>query len=193
MCRRQANPLGDHALCCGAAGLWRRHNNLRDVLLNALPKAGLQASVEVSLPHSDARPADLFISQGCGPRPVAVDILVVHPLSSGFHHSEGSAGAAAAKREAEKIAHCGEACRAAGWDFIPVVAETTGAWGLKGQAFFSAVARKQARALGLKVSEVAASIWGSLSMAVARSVANMLLQAGSLPVRLPAEKSSGCV
>ena len=111
LCGRQADPLGDHALCCGAAGLWRRHNNLRDVLLNALPKAGLQASVEVSLPHSDARPADLFISQGCGPRPVAVDISVVHPLSSGFHHSEGSAAAAAAKREAEKIARYGEACR----------------------------------------------------------------------------------
>jgi len=136
--------MGDHALCCSASGLWRRHNEIRDVFVLFLSRAGFHCTLEVELPGSERRPADIFISQGWGSRPVALDISVVHPLGANFHHGDCVAGAAAETREKAKIALYGQACEAAGWDFVPLVVETTGAWGHRAQVFISALLRKQA-------------------------------------------------
>ena len=146
-CGLPADPLGDHALCCSAAGIWRRHNAMRDVV-NALSKAGLACYTETTLSTSDLRPADIYVSQGWSARPLALDLSVVHPLSASHHHSKALAGTAAEARGNEKIAFYGQACESVGWEVIPLVAESCGAWDLKAQSFFSCLTRKQARSSG---------------------------------------------
>ena len=120
----------------------------------------------------DQRPADIFIS-----RPVAVDVSVVHPLGAAQHHGPAVAGAAAEDREKAKLTQYGRDCSSAGWDFVPLVAECTGAWGHRAQSFISSLIRKQARATGEKVATVSSAVWGELSFALARASASMLVQA----------------
>ena len=73
------------------------------------------------------RPADLLLGS-FGPVPLALDFSVVHPLHFNATLAEGTAGCAAERRAKEKEVESKEVCRAVGWDFSPVVVETTGAW-----------------------------------------------------------------
>ena len=178
-CASPCDLLGDHALCCSSLGMYRRHNCIRDLVVDLLSQCGMNPRTEVSLPGSEDRPADVFIPSGWGSHPVAVDVSVVHSLSATWHHSEALAGRAATKREQDKLARYQGACTAAGWTLLPVVAETTGAWGTHAQRFFSRLARRAAMCTGAPLKEVSAGMWTSLSTELARSVAGMLL--GSIP------------
>ena len=100
-CASPCDLLGDHALCCSSLGLYRRHNCIRDLVVDLLSQCGVNPRTEVD---SEDRPADVFIPSGWGSHPVAVDVSVVHSLSATWHHSEALAGRAATKREQDKLA-----------------------------------------------------------------------------------------
>ena len=127
MCGQPADGIGDHALCCSASGLYKRHNVIRDLTASILSQSGIPCSVEVSLHTSSDRPADIFIPSGCGARPAALDISVVHSLSGSRHHGAHDAGQAAAEQEKMKNSRSKAACESVGWGFTPIVAETAGA------------------------------------------------------------------
>ena len=69
---------------------------------------------------------------GCGIEslesdPLAVDISLVHLLLLNSSFAGVFAGAAAERRAYLKVVESADLCRAHGWGFLPVVAETTGA------------------------------------------------------------------
>ena len=126
-------------LCCRETGTYGRHNSVRDSRGDSLLDSGFQVRREAPLPPlplseqprvdvSDlVRPADLLLGS-FGPVPLALDFSVVHPLHFNATLAEGTAGCAAERRAKEKEVGSKEVCRAVGWDFSPVVVETTGAW-----------------------------------------------------------------
>ena len=182
-CHAPMDPLGDHALSCAAAGIYSRHNAVRDFLSRSLADAGLSNTLEVALPDTNLRPADVFVPSGWGPHPVAFDVSVVHPLRLSSRPGIVTAGSAAQERAEAKRAYYREGCRSAGWDFSPCVVETTGAWGSTAQASINKVIRRIAVSSGIPVKHVAADIWTDASVVIARSVGASLArcapQAGS--------------
>ena len=113
-CSQPVDGFGDNALCCAASGMYRRHNALRDLTGNLLRQAGISCVLEVSLPGSTDRPADVLVPCGLGPRPLALDISMVHTFTSSQHHVELSAGRAAADQEKAKVTKSKDACDSAG-------------------------------------------------------------------------------
>ena len=146
-----------------------------------LSRAGLCVAFEVPLPSSDRRPADIFVASGWGPRPLALDISAIR----GGLHSEALAGAAAKAREVEKVTLYNPQCSAVGWDFLPLVVETTGAWGHRAQTFFNQLIRKGALETGEHRLVVASTFWSSVSLALVRCLAGMFLRSAPPPPPLP--------
>ena len=95
---------GDHSLACTSSGIYRRHNKVRDLVAEECRRAGWEAQLEVAVPlptslatttptHSPPpdppdpppptfrpRPADVFLPNQGGARPIALDITISHPL-----------------------------------------------------------------------------------------------------------------
>ena len=130
-----------HAGVCIAGGERnQRHNALRDLLCTWADRAGLHPEKEkpgLLLPQrpeetgvARRRPADIFAPCFSG-KPTAFDLAV-----TGFQRQASLAeagrqgGAAAAAYATVKMAHLDTAsiCRGQGLTFVPLVAETTGAW-----------------------------------------------------------------
>ena len=173
--------FGDHALACGPCGMYARHNRLRGAVAVESELAGLPPRLEVCLPGSLVRPADLLLVEPDDTLPTAMDPSVVHPLRLSSPFAEATPGSAAAMREVDKRSSNTAGCAAQGWRFIPVAAETTGGWGPEAQQFVWALIRKQSMRSGRPVREVAAEVWPRLSSAVAKGVAQMLLHAHGAP------------
>ena len=112
--------------------------------------------------------------------PAASDVSVVHPLrpsAAPAASAEVSPGAAAAAREADKLAFAGGACAAAGWRLVAVCAETTGAWGPSAKRAVRRLIRLQGMRLGEPLAALAPVVWRRLAVAVAKGVAQCLLRA----------------
>ena len=130
-----------HAGLCSAGGeRTLRHNARRDLLCSWVDRAGLQPEREkpqVLLPQRPEdhgldrrRPADIFVPSYLG-APLAFDLAVTGPqrLETLAEASRKSL-AAATSYAAVKKAHLDTAatCQSQGVRFLPLVAETTGAW-----------------------------------------------------------------
>ena len=126
-CHSAMDSLGDHAACCSATGLYKRHNRVRNCLLllgreagwnPELEVTGWNPEVEVSLPAPDPgggrahpRPADVLF-RTAESRPLAVDVTVVHPLRPSKKIAVADDCAAASEAETAKVA--GSTARAGG-------------------------------------------------------------------------------
>ena len=130
-CGARLDLFGDHTVSCASCGLYARHNRLRDAFAVELRLAGVPVRTEVQLPGSQSRPADIFIADPESAVPTAVDVSVVHPLQLSAFSAEDAPGTFAASRELATRTSSAAECAAAGWNFVPICAETTGAWGLK--------------------------------------------------------------
>ena len=95
---------GDHALSCPSNGTYRRHNHLRDRLFGLGQLAGWAPELEQAIPGSRDRPADLLF-RAAGPRPLATDVTVSHPLrpSASTAVREGRSSAAAEAERAKVV------------------------------------------------------------------------------------------
>ena len=129
-CHSTADPFGDHQVGCGGNGdRIARHNAIRDVLYSAAQSAALAPSRE--MPHlvssSLSRPADVFIPTWSRGHPAALDVHVISPLQQQtLREAATTPGHALRVGVQRKLASHLSACRSAGVDFIPVVAEVLG-------------------------------------------------------------------
>ena len=106
-----------------------RHNAIRDTLFDAAQSAALAPTREASgvVAYSQSRPADILLPTWRHGRPAALDVHVISPLqNSTLHEAATTPGHALNVGVQRKLtAHLAN-CRAAGIEFIPIVAETLG-------------------------------------------------------------------
>ena len=191
-CHSAMDSLGDHAACCSATGLYKRHNRVRDCLLllgreagwnPELEVTGWNPEVEVSLPAPDPgggrahpRPADVLF-RTAESRPLAVDVTVVHPLRPSKKIAVADDCAAASEAETAKVASEVAECHRAGWGFVPFGMEVTGGFGPKATSLFKRICRSISMKSGDPVAEVLSRSATLLSVALAKGRAEMLCRA----------------
>ena len=124
---------------------------------------------------------------------LALDTALVHPLHLNSSFAGTFAGVAAEHRAHLKSVESEEVCRAAGWGFLPVVAETTGAWSKSSFAFIKRWSQGVSMSTGLAASESFLCLSRRLSFIVARAVARHLLRGfgPSEPDVFQAKENSG--
>ena len=129
-CQHTADEHGDHQVGCGGNGdRITRHNAIRDVLFSAAQSAALAPSREATgvVPDSLSRPADILLPTWSRGRPAALDVHVISPLQQHtLHEASHTPGHALNVGVQRKLASHLAACRSAGVEFVPVVAETLG-------------------------------------------------------------------
>ena len=126
-CHCVADVFGDYQVGCGGNGdRILRHNAIRDVIFCAAQSTALSPSKEVPnlILDSLSRPADIFLlTWSCGP-PAAVVVHVISPLQQQtIAEAAFTPGHALQVGVQRKLSSHISACRSAGVDFIPIVAE----------------------------------------------------------------------
>ena len=179
-CGSPLDPFGDHALCCASNGLYRRHNRVRDALFSATQDAGWRPALEMQLPGQGSRPADVLL-QSYHSCPVAVDVVVTHPLRlSAEPAMRGVPSATATQAEAAKNAAQLTSCEAAGWEFIPFGVEATGALGKQAAKLLRELHRKLSMRHGVSIDSVSTNLGSQISSALAKGRAEMLVAASKI-------------
>ena len=106
--------FGDHSLSCASAGMYRRHNRVRDTLFALSQDAGWRPVLEPAT-STASRPADVLL-QSSDSKPLAVDVTIVHPLRlSGPQATRDVATATASDAESAKKRANSIPCRDANW------------------------------------------------------------------------------
>ena len=158
-------------LCCPLTGFSIRHSFLKRGAASLLQVTGFESRLEVPLPQSNDRPADiLLLSSFAEPRHHALDVSLVHPLQPSLPFAEVTPVKLADRRAAAKEAFYGARCSVAGMAFTPLVFETTGAWGTATTQFI----RRWALILAMKTGNPAAQTFRSLAWAVSALVAEVV-------------------
>ena len=129
-CPGTADEFGDHQIGCGGNGdRIYRHNAIRDVIFSAAQSAALAPTREAPgvVPGSLSRPADVLLpTWSCG-RPAALDVHIISPLQQlTIKDAAQTPGHALQVGIQRKLSAHLSACRDAGVDFIPIVAESLG-------------------------------------------------------------------
>ena len=123
------------------------HSFIKRGKASLIQDTGYETRLEVSLPESQDRPADvLLVNSFNDPRPKALDISLVHPLQPSIPICCATPGKVADHRAAVKEAQYQAGCSVAGMGFCALVYETTGAWSTPATKFV----RQWARALAMK-------------------------------------------
>ena len=180
-CRKPMDAAGDHALSCPSNGTYRRHNHLRDRLFALGQVAGWAPELEQAIPGSRDRPADLLF-RAAGPRPLATDVTVTHPLRTSASSAvrEGRSSAAA-EAERAKVVQSKSACQAAGWDFSPFGVDTTGGLGPAARLLCRRLAKTLAMRAGADTATLSENVGTQISLALAKGRGEMLCAATPLP------------
>ena len=106
-----------------------RHNALRDALADALKEVGIGCQKEVAIGGA-RRPADLALPHMDRRGPLAVDIVVHHPLRASAHYGGGGDCRQSLKQaEERKRAASEDLCHGCGWLFAPMGWHTWGGVG----------------------------------------------------------------
>ena len=138
-CDAILDTYGHHSGMCAAGGeRTQRHNALRDLIYQWAERGCLRPEREKAgllLPQSPddvssarRRPADLYLPAFLG-RPTAIDFAIAAPQRLDVLGSHGGASAASLYTEHKrKHLDTAQACAAQHVEFLPLVAETTGAW-----------------------------------------------------------------
>ena len=103
-----------------------RHNAIRDVLFGAAQSAALAPSREMPylIPNCLSTPADILLPTWSRGRPAALDVHVISPLQQQIMGESASTPGHALQVDVHrKLTSHLSACRSAGVDFIPIVAE----------------------------------------------------------------------
>ena len=169
-----------HAAMCAAGGeRVLRHNAARNVVFRWAERAGLSPELErpgLLLPQRPGdshlgrrRPADVYLP-ALAVVPAALDLAVTPPRRTDNLIALGTVGggSAAAAYAATKAAHMGTAreCAAHGIRFVPLVAETTGAWDPAAVVVLKRIARAAAAREGGDVVALHAEFLQELSVTI---------------------------
>ena len=131
-CGQQSDKMGDHAMNCAWQGeRIARHNCLRDTLHKTAVSAALGPTKEgrFLLPGEGGKPADIFIPRWAGGKDAALDVTIVNPLQDALvQEASLTAGHALSVAHKRKLDKSWESCCRQGIEFIPIAAESLGAW-----------------------------------------------------------------
>ena len=118
-CGEAMDVFGDHLVSCGKNQLTRRHHALRDALTEVLRAHNVAYRKEVAI-GGRSRPADVALLSFDARGPLAVDLVVHHPLAPGVTREEEKMKSSLSKAEEEKMAESEALCHANGWLFSPL-------------------------------------------------------------------------
>jgi hypothetical protein len=183
LCRRAPlDVLEHHSLACGSGGdRIMRHNIVRDCLFSMCQTAGLCPRKEERHPDSSFKPGDVFIPTWSLGRPAALDVSITSPLQAAtLERAAGSDGHAGEVRFQEKTNKYAAVCANTGIHFIPIVAETFGRFCPESLACLTKIARMWGSRCSLSPSVASSFFFQSLSFALQRGNAEMLLRRSPL-------------
>ena len=158
---------GDHAICCIKAGYVRRHYVMCDHLKYLLTVAGLRWEAEIYVNAQRSLRADLVVHSFVDGKPLALDVQVVHGLSSRLGEE------AVAKGENDKKAKYSAACSMIDMNFSPVVWDTLGGLGPDSLKFMQKLITAAAAGSSQPI-DTANYLWQRTALALARAVARQL-------------------
>ena len=176
-CHSAQDPFGDHALSCSNNGSYFRHNVAREVFRDLISSAGFSVKPgEAQLPHAPQKRADLLVNAFSDGKPLALDVSLIHPLQPSLLHAEVDTKRLMAKRATLKAMTYQGDCAKAGWGFAALVGLTSGQWDSATASFIYKLAKNMSMAVGKDASWCQQQLWGKLSVHMARSCGQQLVQ-----------------
>ena len=181
-----------HPRMCAAGGdRTLRHHSVRNFVYRRAVAAGLHPELEkpgLLIPlapgentraQNRRRPADLYLPAWVGGSPAALDFAVTAPQRQGtLARAAETALAAATDYSDRKREHQGtdDLCRAVGVTFVPMVAETTGAWAPEAMAVFRHIASATSAASGRDARDILQEILEGAAVCIRRANARAELR-----------------
>ena len=132
------DPFGDHLVSCKQNLPVARHNALRDALADALKSRGLSCAKEEAVGGA-RRPADLALPNFDRRGPLAIDLVVHHPLAPSATRATILDRSSLKQAELDKLAKSEDLCHGCGWLFAPMGWHTWGGVGPHGAALLSRI------------------------------------------------------
>ena len=183
-----------------------KHHRARNVVFRKARAAFLSPEMEkgdfLLLPRPgdvdgpDRRPADLYIPTGWNGSPMALDFAITSPTRGdivGAAAVTPLAAAASYSSYKRTFLDTAEQCERSGVEFVPIVAEATGAWSKAAQAVFhhicAARSRWSAQSEGALFQELVQELSVAIRATNARGILRRMEQASTDSEQLPA---SGC-
>jgi hypothetical protein len=193
LCDGIADVYGDHARSCACGGdRVKRHNLLRNALAARLSSAGFSPELErpgllpadpesvTTSSASGRRPADIWVPSWNLHGGVALDLAVTSGLRVDvLPTTAADGGHPAVSYEGRKCRHANteQACKAAGFAFLPVVAEACGGgWGPVALSVFRRAAAGRAASSGESVDCESGRLLEALSIILHRENARAVLR-----------------
>jgi hypothetical protein len=136
LCEEPMDPFGDHLVSCKQNLPIARHNALRDALADALKARGFTCAKEVAIGGA-RRPADLALPNLDRRGPLAIDLVVHHPLAPSATRTTVLDRKSLKQAEKDKIDKNEELCHGCGWLFAPMGWHTWGGVGPHGAALLA--------------------------------------------------------
>ena len=190
LCDQVLDARGHHAReCCAGGDRTRRHNDTRNKGFNFAKAAGCNPELEktnILLPprpgettNAQRRPADIYLPTWTHGLPAALDFAITAPQRQGIvGRAAVSALSAASEYCDTKRSHeqTQLQCDAAGITFLPMVAETSGAWAPESLAVWKQLAKATAVRQGRDAATVLQEMLQSLSVSIRRANARACLR-----------------
>ncbi len=190
LCDQVLDARGHHPrMCCAGGDRTRRHNATRNKGFNFAKSAGCNPELEKSdllLPsrpedttNTLRRPADVFLPTWTHGLPAALDFAITAPQRQGIVERAAKTALAAASEycDAKRNHENTKAqCEAAGITFLPMVAETTGAWAPESLLVWKQLAKAAAVRQGREAAAVQQEMIQSLAVTIRTANARAYLR-----------------
>ena len=151
---------------------------LRDAIFSAAQSAALGPTKEgrFLLPGTDRRPADVLIPYWVGGRDAALDVTVINPLQTAtLAGAASNPGSALSVAYARKMTSAGEQCQRQGLAFIPMAAESLGAWHEVAVGEVKKLGTALARNTGQEESEAISQLFQKISIILMKGNSNLFV------------------
>jgi hypothetical protein len=178
--------------CCAGGDRTRRHNGTRNKGLGFAKAAGCNPELEkadILLPprpgdttNTQRRPADVYLPTWTHGLPAALDFAITAPQRQGIVGRAAVSALTAATEYCDakrSHMHTQAECDAAGITFLPMVAETSGAWAPESLAVWKQLATATAVRQGRDAAAVLREMLQSLSVSIRRANAKACLRRSS--------------
>jgi hypothetical protein len=175
LCGESLDPFGDHLLCCKKNKLVQRHNAVRDALAMVFREMGIRCQTEVAI-GGKTRPADVAFLGVDPAGPLAVDLVVFHPLQKSLAWEEDTSAKSMATMEGRKVTKNQPICEAAGWLFSPLSFHPWAGLGPLGSGLLNRLVKQLlGERQGWARQQMAADIWQRLSATLMSHVGEQLM------------------
>jgi hypothetical protein len=187
-CGGAMDVFGDHLVSCSKNQPTQRHNAVRDALAQSLRNHGITCRTEVAI-GTRRRPADVALDTFDPRGPLALDLVLHHPLAPSASREINAMKASMVDEERRKSEESDELCHSNGWLFTPMCWHLWGGVGPQGAAVLQRLQKAIAGdSQGWVRIQKLANFRQRLSFTVMRYVGEQLLAAkaasgqGALPI-----------